>query len=160
MHSGLSLVAAAVAMAVAAPVGLIIADQGIADQPRANRRPVVKIVEQLEAKGYGPFTEISFDDGGWEVEVYKQGSPFELTVDPYTGQILSEHRDDAGNRPPQEALQLSKILHTLESKGYGTFHEISFERRYWEVETLRAGNKYELLVDPKSGDVINERLDD
>ncbi len=120
----------------------------------------MEIVEQFEHQGYGPFIELSFDDGFWEVEVYKQDAPYELAVDARSGKTLSEHRDDAGPRPPRDAQPLSRILRGLEKAGYAEIEEVSFERRYWELEVLRADGKHEIHVDPKTGAIINDRLDD
>ena len=53
------------AIAVVAGVPLTVV---LADQPDPDMKPIVEIVEQLEGKGYGPFIEVSFDDGRWEVE--------------------------------------------------------------------------------------------
>ncbi len=153
MNMSKSFVAAL--LVAAAPLTMV-----IADQPPADAKPILKIVEQLENQGYGPFIELSFDDGVWEVEVYRQDTPYELAVDPRSGEILSEHRDDAEPRPPRDALPLSKILRTLEKKGYNRISEVSFERRYWEIELLRADGKHEIHVSPKTGEVIHDRLDD
>ncbi len=150
----LQSIAAASAVAVA-PLALV-----FADQPSADSKPIVEIVEQLEQQGYGPFTEVSFDDGYWEVEAYKQEAPYELAVDARSGRILSEHRDDAEPRPPRDSQPLSRLLRTLNTAGYHAISEVSFERRYWEVESLRADGKHEIHVDPKTGEVINDRRDD
>lgn len=131
-----------------------------ADQAPADAKPIVEIVQQLEQMGYGPFTEVSFDDGHWEVEVYKQNVPYELAVEPGSGNILSEHRDDAEPRPSRDSQPLSHILRMLGKAGYTEISEVSFERRYWEVESFRSDGKHETHVDPITAEVINDRLDD
>ena len=118
------------------------------------------IVQGLEEKGIGPFVEASYDDGLIEVEAYRDDESLELTVDPATGDVLSEHRDEPEPRPPQGSLKFSEILSRMEDSGHVRVNEASFERRYWEVETIRDNTKYESHVDPKSGDVISERVDD
>ena len=123
-------------------------------------KSLLEIVQVLEEQGYGPFVDVSFDDGGWEVEVYKGDASLELAVDPMSGEILSEHRDDSEPRPPRGSLKLSKVLSTLDEAGHDRIEEASFERRYWEVETYHGNAKYELHVDPKTAEVISERLDD
>lgn len=123
--------------------------------------PMVKIVQRLEKDGYGPFTELSMDDGNWEVEVRKQDASLELTVDPVSGKVLSEHRDDAEPTPRADAMTLSELLQTVTNSGsYQDFEEVSFERRYWEIEVYRDGQKRELHVDPMTGKVIADRIDD
>jgi hypothetical protein len=126
----------------------------------ADAKTMLEIVQSLEDAGYGPVVDVSFDDGGWEVEAYKGGASVELAVDPTSGDILSEHRDDSEPRPPEGSRKLSEVLTALEKAGHSKFDEASFERRYWEVETHRDNAKYELHVDPKTAEVITERIDD
>lgn len=130
------------------------------DVPSADAKSMLEIVQSLEEAGYGPLVDVSFDDGGWEVEAYKGGVSIELAVDPASGDILSEHRDDSEPRPPEGSLKLSEVLAALEKAGHRKFDEASFERRYWEVETHRGDVKYELHVNPKTAEVITERIDD
>ncbi len=123
--------------------------------------PLIKIVAQLETDGYQPFSEISLDDGNWEVEVRKGDVAYELTVDRMSGKILSQHRDDPDDVPPKDALPLSQVLQTLADKaGYSEIDEVSFERRYWEIEVFKNGQKRELHVDPLTAKIIADRLDD
>lgn len=64
------------------------------ERPPANAKPLVEIIETLEAQGYDPITEISLDDGIWEVEAYRNNQERELKVHPVTGEILSDRLDD------------------------------------------------------------------
>lgn len=141
-------------------VAVAAASISLADHPAADDTPIVDIVQQLEKQGYGPFSEIDFDDGNWEVEVYKDEAAYELAVDGRTGKILSEHRDDAEPRPPRDAQPLSQILRALIKAGYTDLHDVSFERRYWEVEAFREGGKRELHIQPRTGEIISDRRDD
>jgi len=52
-----------------------------------------EIVSDLESKGYDKITEISMDDGVWEVEVNKDEKQYELKVSPTDGKVLSEEED-------------------------------------------------------------------
>ncbi len=146
--------------AVAAVAGLPLAWVMADDRPPANAKPLVEIVEQLEREGYGPFVDISFDDGYWEVEVYEGDTQYELEVDPQTGKVRSKDRDDAEARPPRDAQPLSKLLRQLAKSGHTRIKEVSFERRYWEVESLLNDGKHEIHVHPVTGEIINDRLDD
>ena len=145
--------------AAATPMAALTAAPGNAAKPE-KVQPIVKIVRELEQAGYAPFTELSMDDGVWEAEVYKDDVPYELHVDPKTGEILSEHRDDSEPRPPQEAKPLSEILQLLAKAGYDDIEDISFERRYWEIETYQKDGEHEIHVDPMTGEVVSDRLDD
>lgn len=64
------------------------------ERPPADAKPLVEIIEALEAQGYAPITEISMDDGVWEVEAYKNDEERELRVNPVTGAILSDRKDN------------------------------------------------------------------
>lgn len=131
-----------------------------ADRPPADGPPIVEMVEQLEQQGYGPFSELDYDDGHWEIEVYKDDVAYELTVERGSGKILSEYRDDSEQRPPHDAMRLSQILSRIVKAGYTDINEVSFERRYWEVEALRENVKRELHIQPTAGEIINDRRDD
>lgn len=146
---------AAIAVIAAVPVSVV-----LADRPPADARPMIEVVEQLENQGYGPFVELSFDDGHWEVEVYKKDVPYELAVDGRIGKILSEHRDDVGPHPSNDAQSLSQILRTLINDGYTDIDEVSFERRYWEIEAFREDGKREIHVHPTTGEIMSDRRDD
>lgn len=63
------------------------------ERPPADAKPLVEIIQSLEAQGYLPITEISMDDGVWEVEAYKDNVERELRVNPVTGEILSDRKD-------------------------------------------------------------------
>ena len=131
----------------------------IADRPPADAKPLSVLIQQLEKAGYGPFVEASFDDDRLEVEVYKQDTGYELKVDPRNGKVLSEERDKHNERPPQDAQPLSAILAKLEKAGYSPISEVSFERRYWEIEAVQGQGERELHVDPKTGEILREKND-
>lgn len=52
-----------------------------------------EIVSELESKGYDKITEVSMDDGVWEVDVKKNDKKYELKVSPTDGKVLSEEED-------------------------------------------------------------------
>lgn len=123
--------------------------------------PLVEIVQKLEEGGYGPIHEVSRDRGNWEVEVMKGKDSYELTVDATTGEVLSQHRDDPERQPPKDALKLSELLSkVIEDYGAVDIDEVSFERRYWEIELVKDGVERELHVDPVTAKIISDREDD
>lgn len=63
------------------------------ERPPEDAKPLTEIIETLETQGYTLITEISMDDGVWEVEAYKNDEERELRVDPLTGKILSDRKD-------------------------------------------------------------------
>ena len=130
------------------------------ERPPADGTRLVDVLEILDDKGFGPVTEISFDDGVWEAEAYKGDTAFEVSVDPRNGEIISEHRDDGDPQPPTDSMPLAKVIAALEKAGYANVNDISFERRSWEVEATRDDQKRELRVDAQDGRVISDRVDD
>lgn len=122
--------------------------------------PMSKVVKLLESKGFAPIVDVSFDDGAWEVETYRGDEFLELTVDPVSGEVLSENHDDAEPRPPKDAKPLSTLLEELGKAGYSNIDDASFERRYWEIEGIRDNQEHEVHVDPVTGEVIADRIDD
>jgi len=128
--------------------------------PAAGAKSMLKIVTSLEKAGYGPFTDVSFDDGHWEVEVYKNGVEYELRVDPASGKVIAEDRDDDNDAHPTADMKpLSAILQSLQSAGFNPIREVSFERRHWEIEATQNGAKRELHVDPMTAKVTANRAD-
>lgn len=123
-------------------------------------KPILEIVRSLEEADYAPIVEISYDDGVWEVEAYKDDIPYELSLDPVTGEVISEHRDDADPKPPAKSLLLSTIIEGIEKAGYTDLDDISFEHRTWEAEVRRNGMKRELRIDPATGEIVSDRVDD
>ena len=59
------------------------------ERPPADAVPLSEVVKSLEEKGYSPVTEVSMDNGVWEVEAYKDGQERELKVNPKDGQVLA-----------------------------------------------------------------------
>jgi hypothetical protein len=134
---------------------------GRADEtPPAGALTLFDVAKQLEQSKYGPIVDASFDDGNWEIEAYKDDVAFELLVDPSTGSVLSEHRDDAEEMPPAGSKPLSAIISVLLDGGYTDVNDVSFEGRSWEVEARRDGVKRELRVDPTTAEIISDRADD
>ncbi len=120
---------------------------------------LIDIVVALE-KDYDVVTEIAFDDGVWEVEAFKGDMAYELAVHPRSGERLYEYRDYGEVRPPAGTLKLSEVVRIIEKAGYVQIDEISFERRNWEIEAIRDNQKREIHVDPATGEVVSDRIDD
>lgn len=64
------------------------------ERPPADGKPLLEIISAVEDKGYTDISEVSMDDGVWEIEAYKDGNARELRVDPATAEVLSDRRDD------------------------------------------------------------------
>lgn len=143
-------------LAALLPIGHVIGQTATSET-----KSIVEIVKGLEAEGYGPFSEVSMDHRNWEVEAYKDDVSYELTVDAVSGKVLSEHRDDPDTQPPANSLPLSKVLQkVIDDTSYSDIDDVSFERRYWEIEVYKDSQQHELHVDPVTAKVVSDRLDD
>lgn len=65
-----------------------------ADKPPPDVKKLSEIVLMLEQAGFGPISEIEFDDGHWEVDTYRNGERRAGYVDPRTGEITKDKKDD------------------------------------------------------------------
>ncbi len=64
------------------------------DAAPAGGKSICEIVGAVESQGYTQVSEVSFDDGEWKVEAYKDGKRLSLQVDPDSGKIASVGEDD------------------------------------------------------------------
>lgn len=65
----------------------------------------------------------------------------------------------ADERPPTDALQLSEVVKVIEVQGYSPITEISIDNGIWEIETFKDGIERDLMVNPRNGEIISDRLD-
>jgi hypothetical protein len=65
-----------------------------------------------------------------------------------------------GERPPAGSKPLSEIAAAVEKAGYAPIEEASFDDGRWEIEAYQADAKFELRVDPMSGEITMKRADD
>lgn len=131
-----------------------------ADTATGGKLSLIDIIVKLEKDGYGPFSDVSREHGQWEIEVQKGKDALELIVNSTTGEIISQYHDDTDPLPPTGSLLLSEILRKVEAAGYTDISSVDFERRYWEVEAFKDGQEHECQVDPKTGEIVSDRLDD
>lgn len=122
-------------------------------------KPLSAILEAVAKAGYTDVTEVSYDDGQWEVEVLKDGRPVGLRIDPLSAKILRDHPDEPHPRIPQGAKPLTAIVAQLEKDGYSPIEKAELELAGWEVEALHNGQWRELIID-LDGKIISDQLDD
>lgn len=164
--SRLLLLSSCAALAFQPVTGMLTAQDAAAVQGRSavaqenKEKSILEIVRNMEEADYAPIVDVSYDDGVWEVEAYKADIPYEVSLDPVTGEVIAEHRDDADPKPPAKSLLLSTIIEGIEKAGYTDLDDISFEHRTWEAEVRRNGMKRELRIDPATGEVVSDRVDD
>lgn len=89
MRFAYSMVIAAAALAFSAAGAQ--ADWFKDETPPANAKPLSVIIKALEDQDYKTITEVSFDDGQWEIEIHQaNGKEIEVHVDPVSGHITRE----------------------------------------------------------------------
>lgn len=129
------------------------------DTPPRSGMGIPALLDSVAKAGYDSITEISFDDGEWEVEALKDGTPVELHVDPDSGRILSERSDGPHPRLSADQKSLADIAKALEQAGYGPISTIDFETTGWQAEARRGAQWRELTLD-LSGKVVADHPED
>lgn len=117
-----------------------------------------RVEELVRAAGYSRIDDLELDDGFWELEAIDPwGREVELVVHPLTGAILNAP-DPHGATP----LTAAEIRAALAAAGYTRIHDLEYDSDgYWEADAVnRRGQKVELRVDPYTGAVLREELDD
>ncbi|MFC5050081.1 PepSY domain-containing protein [Rubritalea spongiae] len=66
----------------------------------------------------------------------------------------------ADEKPPADALPLSKVIEMIENKGYTPVVEVNFDDGKWEIEAYKDANKRELHVNAKSGEIEADKAED
>lgn len=66
----------------------------------------------------------------------------------------------ASEKPPTNAVPLSEIASSLENQGYSPIVEMEIDDGVWKVEAYRANTKRELRINPISGEILSDKLDD
>ncbi|MES2788285.1 MAG: PepSY domain-containing protein [Planctomycetota bacterium] len=128
--------------------------------PPKSAKPLSEVLVALETGGLKSVTEISFDDGRWEIEGLRDGKPVELYVDPETSKIIKERPDERHPPVPEGAKSLAVICKELEDAGFWPITEAELDVSGWDVETLKNGAKRQLVVDLKSGKILSDQPDD
>ena len=114
--------------------------------------PLSAVLKSVDSAGYGPVTEVEFEDGAWQVKAHRNGDLFHLKVDPLDGRIVP-------TPPPAQEKPLAEIVKSLEDQGYGPF--LDAERSAgdgknaatWEVEAYKGVAEVALRVDAVTGKV-------
>ena len=64
------------------------------EMPPNDAKLLSEIVHTLEKQGFSPIVDVEFEDGQWEVKAYKNGVKWKLKIDPVSGKIVSDRKDD------------------------------------------------------------------
>src|SRR5262245_45628946 len=75
--------------------------------PPSSAKQLSLVLESVVNSGYESVTEVSFDDGRWEIEATKNRMPVGLRVDPQSGKVVHEYPDEPHPKLPANAKPLS-----------------------------------------------------
>ena len=135
--------------------GLVASGKG----PQSSSR-LSAVLESVTKAGYDSVTEISLDDGQWEVESPKNGKPVGLRIDSSSIAVLSEYPDEPHPVVPKNAMSLAEIVRgLLEKADYTSIRKIDFERTGWEVKAFHGGSYRELFLD-LNGKILVDKPED
>lgn len=123
--------------------------------------PAQQVHQLVLDAGYVRVQEIEFDDGFWEAEAFDaQGRKSELVLHPVSGAILNQ---PAAQGPGSTApLSREQVLAALTQAGYRDIRELDYDDEgHWDAEASNArGERVDLQIDPHSGAVLHEELED
>lgn len=63
------------------------------DAPPTDAKPLSEVIKSVEDEGYERISDVSYDDGKWEIDAYRGEQKRDLEVDPHSGDILSDEED-------------------------------------------------------------------
>lgn len=134
-----------------------------------------QVADKLRSMGY-VVRDVDFENGLWEAEVrqYRNSPKIKLMLHPVTLEVLNQNGPSAGGgqghggghghgggQGQQQLLSAQQIIQALQRAGYTYIHDLEFENGRWEAEAVnRAGQRVDLHINPYTGAVERERLDD
>ncbi|SFD47430.1 PepSY domain-containing protein [Paracidovorax konjaci] len=123
-----------------------------------------QVAQRLRAGGYAVVYDVELDDGFWEAKARKsvqQHEKVEFVLHPVTLEVLSQVGRSGGTLNNQPVLGAEQVVQALQQAGYTHVRGIEYDDGFWEAEaTNRANQAVELRVEPTTGQVLSERLDD
>jgi hypothetical protein len=128
------------------------------DIPQRTDKSLSAVLNSVAKAGYESITEVSYDDGQWEVEALKNNEPVGLRIDPQSGKVLREHRDEPHPRLPAKLQALPALVGRLEKDGYHPIKKAEFHVTGWEIEALHDGSWRELILDTQ-GKIVDDQPD-
>lgn len=125
---------------------------------------VAQVAQALRAGGWTYVHDLELDDGFWQAEARQnllQGEKVEFVLHPQTLEVLSQVGRSGGSAGGQPVLAASQISQALQQAGYTRVRSVEYDDGLWEAEATNvAGQSVELRLDPHTGKVLSERLDD
>ncbi|MFA8020916.1 PepSY domain-containing protein [Bremerella cremea] len=62
--------------------------------PSCESKPLSTILQLVLQAGYSNIQEVSFDAPVWEIKVYQEDGKHEVRIDPHSGKVISDRRDN------------------------------------------------------------------
>jgi|GEM_PF-994975 len=124
-----------------------------------NAKPLSAILEAAEQAKITDITEVSFDDGVWEIEGFQNGQALEFHFNPVTGALLSSHSDTNHRLIGDGILSALAVARQLEKGGFQTITELEWEGTFWSADVTFEGQPRELQIDPRTGVILSNRVD-
>ncbi len=124
---------------------------------------VAQVAQALRAGGWTLVHDLELDDGFWQAEARQNllGEKVEFVLHPQTLEVLSQVGRSGGTVGGQPVLAAAQISQSLQQAGYTRVRSVEYDDGFWEAEaTNTAGQAVELRLDPHTGRVLSERLDD
>ena len=110
--------------------------------------PLSQLGRGLEQMGYEDVYEAEWEDNAWKLLTKRDGELEIVTLDPYSGRLLSREP-----MAPRRTLPFSTVVEHLQRKGYRAISEMEFEDGGWKVEAVRNGKREEIFVEMVSGQI-------
>ncbi|RYF28221.1 MAG: PepSY domain-containing protein [Comamonadaceae bacterium] len=124
---------------------------------------VEQVAQHLRASGYAFVYDLELDDGFWQAKARQsiQSEKVEFVLHPQTLEVLSRVGRSGGVADNQPVLGADQVQIALQQAGYSRVRSIEFDDGFWEAEATNSANQsVELRVDPTTGRVVSEQLDD
>ncbi|AVS75398.1 PepSY domain-containing protein [Paracidovorax cattleyae] len=125
---------------------------------------VEQVTQRLRATGYATVYDVELDDGFWEAKARQstlQGEKVEFVLHPATLEVLSQVGRSGGTLNGQPVPGADQVRQALQVAGYTRIGDIDYDDGFWEAEATNAANQpVELRIEPTTGKVLREKLDD
>ncbi|MBF9263989.1 PepSY domain-containing protein [Paracidovorax cattleyae] len=125
---------------------------------------VEQVTQRLRAAGYATVYDVELDDGFWEAKARQstlQGEKVEFVLHPATLEVLSQVGRSGGTLNGQPVPGADQVRQALQVAGYTRIGDIDYDDGFWEAEATNAANQpVELRIEPTTGKVLREKLDD
>lgn len=110
----------------------------------------------FQQSGYADVRELEFEHGLWQAEARDaQGRWIDVTLDARNGEVLWP--------APAGALALTdtQAREALGKAGFAQVHALEFDDGVWSAEASATdGLRYELVLHPHSGEVLDRQIED